>query len=458
MWGTFPATRPATTTGGRIVPIAKLRALWRNIYDSLWFLPAIFTAGAILAALALTRADPLLPDDLNRRNLAWLFSGGPEGARGVLDAIASSFITVTGVVFSVTIVALQLASSQFTPRVLRTFMADRPNQLVLGVFISTFVYSMLVMRTIHGGGDDYEAFVPVVATTFAGLLAIIAIGFLIYYIHHAARLLQVDTIMSHVATDGLRVIRSEYPELIEIGAGGGSDTETESMELPGGDRTSIHATDSGYLTALDKQRLLRVSRKAGCALRIEVQVGDYIYPGTLLATLAGSADEDAVDDIRSAFATGFTRTPHQDVRLTVVELVDIAAKALSTGMNDPTTAMSALDRLGELLLEVGRRIRPSVMRDDEGGVIITNSPDFDDFLRLSFIQIAGYAGGQVTVSERMANVIGTIGPLLPAVRHASLRRLLTQLEPILIEPLTLPGDRDAVHVALARAERTLTSG
>lgn len=440
------------------MPIAKLRALWRNIYDSLWFLPAVFTAGAILAALALTRADSLLPDDLNRRDLAWLFSGGPEGARGVLGAIASSFITVTGVVFSVTIVALQLASSQFTPRVLRTFMADRPNQLVLGVFISTFVYSMLVMRTIHGGGDDYEAFVPVVATTFAGVLAIIAIGFLIYYIHHAARLLQVDTIMSHVATDGLRVIRSEYPELIEVGAGGGHDTETESMVLPGGDRTSIHATESGYLTAVDEGRLLDVSRSAGCALRMDVQVGDYVYPGTLLATLASDADEALVDKARGAFATGAARTPHQDVRLAVVELVDIAAKALSPGVNDPTTAMNSIDRMGELLLELGKRRRPRVRSAEDGATIHTNLPGFDDFTRLAFVQIARYAAGQVTVSERMVNVIGSVGGMLPPSRRAALRRLLTELEPVLMHPLQLQGDRDAVHVALARAERNLTPG
>src|SRR5690606_38896955 len=196
----------APTRGETHVPIAKLRALWRNIYVSLWFLPAVFTGVAILAAALLTRADPLLPEGINRRELPWLFSGGPEGARGVLGAIASSFITITGVVFSITIVALQLASSQYTPRVLRTFMADRANQLVLAVFIGTFVYAMLVMRTIHSGGDGYDAFVPIIATTVAGFFAIVSIGFLIYYIHHAARSLQIDRIMAAVTREGLHTI------------------------------------------------------------------------------------------------------------------------------------------------------------------------------------------------------------------------------------------------------------
>ncbi|MHB1169552.1 MAG: DUF2254 domain-containing protein [Longimicrobiales bacterium] len=432
------------------MPIAKLRALWRNIYESLWFLPAIFTVLAILAAALLTRADPLLPDGINRRELPWLFSGGPDGARGVLDAIASSFITITGTVFSITIVALQLASSQYTPRVLRTFMADRANQLVLAVFIGTFVYTMLVMRTIHSGGDGYEAFVPIVATTFAGILAIVSIGFLIFYIHHAARSLQADTIMAAVMREARNTIREEYPETLEDGQG-----TNEPVDLPDGPRTAVYAEEAGYLTALDERRLLEVSRDAGCVMRIEARVGDYIYPGTLLATLGADVGAEIAGKARDAFAMEASRTPHQDIRFSIIELVDIAAKALSPGINDPTTAMSAIDRIGELLLELGLRARPAVRKADDGATIITNLPDFDDIVRLSFGQVAHYGADHVEVSLRILKVIGAIGPLLPAVRRASLRRLVSRLEPVLLEPQKIAAYRQEIGSAIADAQRIL---
>ncbi len=436
------------------MPIAKLRALWRNIYESLWFLPAVFTVVAILAAALLTRADPLLPDEINRRQLPWLFSGGPEGARGVLDAIASSFITITGTVFSITIVALQLASSQYTPRVLRTFMADRANQLVLAVFIGTFVYSMLVMRTIHTGGDGYEAFVPIVATTFAGVLAIVSIGFLIFYIHHAASSLQADTIMAAVMREARNTIRQEYPDTLEDEQGASGAVE-EQVDLPGGGQTAVYAKEPGYLTALDERRLLEVSRSAGCIIRIEVRVGDYIYPGTLLATLASEAGEEIAEKTRDAFAMEASRTQHQDIRFSIIELVDIAAKALSPGVNDPTTAMSAIDRIGELLLELGLRARPAVRKADDGATIITNLPDFDDIVRLAFDQVARYGADHVEVSLRILNVIGAIGPMLPPVRRESLRRLVSRLEPVLLERQNIATYRQEVSAAIADAQRVL---
>ena len=440
------------------MPIARLRAIWRNIYDSLWFLPALFTLGAMVAASVLVRADAWLPEGINRRELAWLFSGGAEGARGVLDAIAGSIITVTGVVFSVTIVALQLASSQYTPRVLRTFMADRANQLVLAVFIGTFVYALLVMRTIHSGGDDYDAFVPAVATTFGVVLAIVSIGFLIYYIHHAARSLQVETIMANVTRDALRTIRREYQELEKGGpaaaARQGTDAANDATPQPTG--TAVHARWSGYITALDRDRLLEVSRRAGCVVHVQSAVGDYVYPGSVLARLEkDDVDDELIDHTRDAFAAGAARTHHQDVRLSVIELVDIAAKALSPGINDPTTAMSAIDRLGEIILELGHRHAPQIVHGDDGGTLIPRVPGWDDLIHLAFAQIGHYGAGHVPVGQRIAHTIGHVGPMLPPGHRASLRALLAELRTVSLEPLTLAPDRAAIERSFDRADAAL---
>ncbi len=428
------------------MPIAKLRAVWRNIYDSLWFLPAIFTITAIGTASVLLRADPLLPEGFDRREIAWLFSGGAEGARGVLAAIAGSIITVTGVVFSVTVVALQLASSQYTPRVLRTFMADRANHFVLGVFIGTFVYALLVMRSIHGGGDDYDAFVPAIATTAGVVFAVISIGCLIFYIHHVASSLQAETIMSNITRDTLRTISDEYPE---------GDRDEATPAQPTGNSHPVLAGDAGYVTGLEEEHLLDVARRTSCVVCIDVAVGDFVYPGSCLATLWGDRPhEDTMDKARQAFATDSVRTPHQDLRLGVIELVDMAIKALSPGVNDPTTAMSAIDRLGEIVLELGRRRRRTV-REENGAVILLRIPAYDDIIGLAFDQISHYAAEHPAVIQRIAGTIGSVGSLLPQHRRGALRAQLARVRIIALEKLTLEFDRAAVGDALDAAERRL---
>jgi uncharacterized membrane protein len=192
--------------------MARIRALWSGIIDSLWFLPAVMTAAGGALALVLVRLDASVVGPLESSDLGWLFTGGAAGARGVLAAISGSLITVTGVVFSVTIVALQLASSQFTPRVLRQFMSDRANQLVLGVFIGTFTYSLLVQRTVRAVLEEGgTAFVPSVSVTVAVILALVSIGFLIFFIDHAARSIQADVILQRVTHDTLDAIHLRLP-------------------------------------------------------------------------------------------------------------------------------------------------------------------------------------------------------------------------------------------------------
>jgi uncharacterized membrane protein len=164
-------------------------ALVTRARDSLWFLPALLTlASAVLAFVTLGLDHRYAAADL--RGLQFLFSAGSDGARGVLSTIAGSIITVTGVVFSITIVALQLASSQFTPRVLRSFTEDRANQLVLGVFIGTFTYSLLILRSVRSTADNYNRFIPMISVTCALALCLITIGFLIFFIDHIARSIQ----------------------------------------------------------------------------------------------------------------------------------------------------------------------------------------------------------------------------------------------------------------------------
>ncbi|HEU0302351.1 MAG TPA: DUF2254 family protein [Longimicrobium sp.] len=193
--------------------LARLRLAWTKVRDSLWFLPCVMTLAGAVLAIAITQAARRGAFDVEVLR-SWVFGGGVDGARGVLEAIAGGLITVTGVVFSVTIVALQLASTQFTPRVLRNFTADRGNQLVLGVFIGTFTYTLLVLRTVRSADDGESPFVPRVAVTLAVVLVLVAIGFLIFYINHSARSIQVAAILGRVARRTIGDVRRLFPEQI----------------------------------------------------------------------------------------------------------------------------------------------------------------------------------------------------------------------------------------------------
>ena len=213
----------------------NLKDLWTAVHDSFWAVPAITVLGAVVLALAMIEIDQIL----DRNTLAaWprLFGAGADGSRGMLSAIAGSMITVTGVVFSITIVALSLASSQYTSRVLRNFMRDRSNQVVLGVFLGIFAYCLVVLRTIRGG--DEGAFVPGLAVLMAVALAFVSIGVLIFFIHHIGTSIQASHIVAAVAKDTLAAVDHLFPEV--------GDPRDEAEEVA----TAAHGRDGRAIPSL----------------------------------------------------------------------------------------------------------------------------------------------------------------------------------------------------------------
>ncbi|HEY9737247.1 MAG TPA: DUF2254 domain-containing protein, partial [Trichocoleus sp.] len=186
----------------------RLSKLKETLLTSYWFVPTVMAASAIALAFGLVALDRTTPQDLE--GLSWIYQGGADGARAVLSAIAGSMVTVAATAFSITIVALQLASSNYGPRLLRNFMQDRGNQVVLGTFIATFIYCLLVLRTIRG--EDYQLFVPQVSVTVGVMLAILSIGVLIYFIHHASTIIQVSHIIAEVSHDLKQVTDRLFPE------------------------------------------------------------------------------------------------------------------------------------------------------------------------------------------------------------------------------------------------------
>jgi uncharacterized membrane protein len=433
--------------------LSRLLALWKKLTDSLWFLPAGLTLVGAALAFLLVRADPLLLGDADATELGWLIAGTADGARGVLGAIATSIITVTGVTFSVTIVALQLASQQFTPRVLRQFMSDGANQLVLGVFIGTFTYTLLVQRTVRGEMEGGEPFVPAVAITAAVLFALVSIGFFIFFIDHVARSIRADVIMARVARETVAAIRRLRDD--EDDDGIEEPAEAPSLDDPG---RRVVASRSGYIEAIGAERLVELAAKHDLVLRAEVDAGDFAVPGsTLLTIVSGEAPERVDNALRAEFVFGPGRTPHQDPELGIVELVDIAVKALSPGINDPTTAVIAIDRIGEVILAFGRSgpLR-SPRRDAAGRIRLTlHRSHFDRAVGMAFDQIRHYGVGNPRIAVKLMRTQAMVATLLPPecrppLEHA-IRQTLAGAERQVEDPDDLARVRAAAAAALERA-------
>lgn len=427
--------------------LARLRIAWVRVRDSLWFLPGVLTLCAAVAAVTITAAErrSYVPARLTD---SWAFGGGVEGARGVLNAIAGGLITVTGVVFSVTIVALQLASSQFTPRILRNFTADRANQLVLGVFIATFTYTLLVLRTVQSAQDEQEPFVPRVAVTLAVALVMVSIGFLIFFINHAASSIQVSTILDRVAEQTRRNVERLFPEPV-----GDADPEHPPDPRPSeAPSAPVAAARAGYLQSVDGRALFRLGRERSLVVAMVPHVGDFLLPGQALAQVwpPEGVDEEVRAAVRKAFVMGPQRTPDQDVEFGIVEIADIAVKALSPGINDPTTAMHCVDRLGEILLALGTRRALRAERVEGRLHYIARPTTFARALGLAFGQIRHFGSGNPAVVKRIADTLTGIAPLLPEAHRATVAAELDRLLHAARHDLDDPAEVAGVEAALAR--------
>ena len=396
-------------------------ALWGRVRDSLWFMPGVLTAAGVLLALVLTEVE--------RRGFAlegavgvWVFGGGAEGARGVLTAIASSLITVTGVVFSVTIVALQLASSQYTPRLLRDFTADRANQLVLGVFIGTFTYTLLVLRTVREA-DEGDAFVPGISVTIAIALAIVSIGVLIFFIDHSARSIQVTTILDRVTRRTLDDIERRFPADV------GRPASPPHAIADSGPGVVVEAGRSGYLQDVDANALFVAGRAGDQLIVMDVDIGAFVMRGEPLARILGVAPSEAtVDDVRAAFVLGPQRTPGHDIEFGIIELSDIAVKALSPGINDPTTALHCIDRIAEVLVFLGCRKEPDPIRSETGAVhFVARHRSFDAVARRAFEPIREFGGGQAMIVRAVLRALARIRERVPVGKVPAIEQLAAAL-------------------------------
>jgi len=422
---------------------ARLRDFWEAISSSLWFVPSLLTGLAAVLALGTVALDAALPN-----HTGWGYAGGADGAREVLSTIAGSMITVAGVSFSVMIVALTLASQQFGPRLLRNFMRDTGNQVVLGTFIATFTYCLLVLRTISGQGNG---FVPNVSVTVAIVLALASLGVLIYFIHHAAVSIQAPQVIAMVAADLDQAIRRLFPETLGRAFNTGPQIQQHVIEEFGPDDDCVLASGDGYLRSLDTDQLLKIAIEVDLVVQLKYSPGDFVVAGTMLAAVRPPlhCDERTREKIRQTFILGSERTHLQDVAFSIQQLVEIAVRALSPGVNDPFTALNCIDRLSAALRRLMETSFPSAYRYDENGRvrIIVRPVSCAQLVDAAFDPIRRYGRCSAAVAIRLLESMATIA--LGAQREEDRAALLRQASMVAEGGKSLPEPRDAQRVEQA---------
>ena len=430
----------------------QLGEYWQRLRTSFWFVPAAMSVAAIALAMAAVASDETATSWLQRAGLT--FSGGAEGASSVLETIASSMITIAGVIFSMTLVALTLTTSQYGPRLLRTFIRDTTTQVVLGTFVATFLYCLVVLRSIRRAEE--ATFVPQLAVTLGVLLAVVGVGFLIYFIHHIASLIQADEVVVRVARELNAAIDRLFPEFAGDAAEALRSAPDDGL-LPDAferEARTIRSVGDGYLQSIDTERVMALAREEDLLIRVELGPGSFVMSDRPLARAwPGSRVSDRLEEgIRRAFVQGNQRTPVQDVEFAVLQLVEIAVRALSPSLNDPFTAVRCVHRLGSALRRVARRSMPSPHRfDDEGRLrLVAPVATFPSIADAAFDQIRRHSGTSAAVTLSLLDTIAVVGEFASRPEdRAALRRHADMIARGAREGLSEAEDRREVERRLA---------
>ena len=401
--------------------------------SSLWFIPSAFVLSAVTLWLVVGAIDRAVDGN----DLALAYGGGPDGAQEVLSAIATSMIAFTGVVFSITIVVLQLASGQFSPRVLRTFLRDRATQSSLGIFIATFVYALLVLRDVRATSSDESAYVPGLSVSMALVVLALSLGVFVYYIHHIAQAIRVSWIVDAVADETRRSIAHQFP-----------DAPDEGLELsaPSGPPTQVLvAPVPGALQAVGKRALVALARRNDSVLVLRPSVGDFVPQGGELLWVYGRQPlgGDDADEAVGEFALGIERTMEQDPAFGFRQIVDIAIRGLSPAVNDPTTAVQCLDRLHDLLRYLAAQpFRSGRLGDEDGNLrLVVPPPSWQDYLDLALDEIRHYGRTSIQVMRRIRAVLDDLDAVVSEEEAKAVQRQRDVLDRVVEANITDPHDR-----------------
>src|SRR5450755_2122352 len=347
----------------------------------------------------------------------------PQVAQIILATIAASIMTVVSIVFAILLMTLTLASMQFSPRILLNFVRDRVTQWTLGIFLGTFAYCMAALpaaRTLP------HPFAPIASATCAMLLAVTCVAWLIFFIHHISQAISVNHIVDRIARETERVIDDIMPDCRR------HDYDPSGVPFDDSKREGpVGSTTSGYIRYVDTKRLLDLAKKFKVRIRLLRRVGHFVPEGVPLfsASPGERLDKERVAELRSAFDIGPTRTLQQDVEFGVIQIVDIALKAISPAVNDPSTAITCIDQLGRIMIRFVNRSVPASLLCDPPHVVRVIIPRIavENLLETAFEQIRHYSASDIAVSLRLLRAFDDIAS--------------TCRDPGIIEPLVGRGRR-----------------
>jgi uncharacterized membrane protein len=443
----------------------KLRQFWTDLRASLWFVPGLMIFFSIGLALGLIEVDSQVKAEWFA-GFPRLFGLGADGSRGMLTAIASSMLTVAALAFSLTLNSVTQASAQFTPRIFRNFMRDRSNQFVLGYFVSVFAYCLIVLRTIRGG--DELKFVPSIAVMVGLVLALGGILVLIFFIHHIADSLQITTILDTITDETKKSIEKLFPE--EIGDGATEDEKNQAWHAENVKSwTRVPANTPGYVQSVDADRLLEYAVANNILIRMRKGVGQFtgsgatvaeIAPGTETSKRQISIDDKKIEELTDLFSLDRYRTIEQDAGFGIRQIVDIALKALSPGVNDTTTAINCIDNLGEIVGDIARRRLPATVRskDDVPRVLIA-APDFEDYVETAFDQIRLSGKGNMAIFLRLLETLMFVAECTAiGTRRNALRKQIDLIGEFAGKTLETEYEKEKIQTKLIEAKELFAAG
>ena len=458
-----------------------LLALADAIRASYWFIPAVMSLLAVAASFLATTVDIHLgPDWLE--GIGWLHANKPAGARVVLSTIAGSMITVAGVVFSITIATVSYASAQYGPHLLTSFLRDRGNQFALGTFIATFIYCLLVIRTIRGADEasfgladgEGAAFTPNIAVAVGLGLALGSIAVLIYFVHHVARGIHISHVAAGIGYELRNQIAELFPESIGASRAEVDMDQFVREDLPepfrvrpdhggGADKLAkVSADKIGFVQAIGSEALIRTAKEHDLVVRLECHPGDFLQESTVIISIwpPDRLTKDVLAPLRNTIIVGETRTPVQDVLFLVDQLVEIATRALSPGVNDPFTATNCLDWLGASVGYLCGRALPDPYRFDDDGTlrVIAHPKTFADFVAKAFRQMTPYVSRDVNASLHMLDTITQVaGAAHLRNQYRALEQLVADLIAACRENLA-KGDLPRVEARAQSVRQVIRAG
>ncbi len=439
------------------VPGQVLVRFGDSVRTRLWPLPTLAVVVALILGYLLPRlelsADSSLP--------AWLaeiaFDGDASAARTVLGTVATSLITVTSLTFSLTVVTLQLASSQFSPRLLRTFNADLVVQGTLALFLATFAYSLTVLRSVRSGEGQGVDLVPRLSITFSFLLAAASVITLVLFLAHVVRQIRVETMLRQVHEEASTTLRTTLPDRGE---------ERGLRVVPDGAHPIV-AVESGFLLRVDSQAVVRATMKADAVALIDQSPGSSVVKGVPVGWVWGRGkplDADQRAELQRAIGgslvTGYERSAADDVSFGVRQLTDVAVKALSPGINDPTTAVHAVGYLSALLGELAeRQLGPRALHDDDGVLrVVVRQPDFAELLAEALTQPRVYGSGDPDLCARLYRLLAELAWRTRAAEREAIKAQLAALDDAVENSGLHPSDQKNLSRLAAEAREALAGG